>query len=85
MLFLSGMILVTNAFGLKRSGRVANVEKDLELASKAVEMMRSLQYEYVVLARVTHYRSLMEHLTSRVHVSEPLASVHLSFPHRYAL
>ena len=55
MLFLSGMILVTNAFGLKRSGRVANVEKDLELASRAVEMMRSLQYEYVALARVTRY------------------------------
>lgn len=49
MLFLAGMVLVTNALGLKHSGQVMNVERDLELASKAVEMLRSLQYEYVAL------------------------------------
>ena len=58
MLFLAGMVLVTNAFGLKHSGRVVDMEKDLELVRKAVEMLRSLQYEYVALHRMdTQLRS----------------------------
>ncbi|PIL25392.1 transcription factor [Ganoderma sinense ZZ0214-1] len=69
MLFLSGMVLMTNALGLKRSGRVVNVEKDVVLGGRAVEMMRSLRYESQVSG------SLAEVLNDLVFaLNEPLPS-----------
>ena len=44
---MSGIILMTNLFGLKRTGRMVNAGKDLGLVRKAIEMLKSLRYEYV--------------------------------------
>ena len=48
---MSGIVLMTNIFGLKRSGRMVNIGKDLVLVRKAIEMLRSLRYEYVPVHR----------------------------------
>ncbi|KAM5544331.1 hypothetical protein V8D89_001991 [Ganoderma adspersum] len=45
MLFMSGIILMTNIFGLKRSGRVVNYGKDLASVEKAIEMLHALRYD----------------------------------------
>ncbi|KAI1785317.1 fungal-specific transcription factor domain-containing protein [Ganoderma leucocontextum] len=45
VIFMGGMVLMKNIFGLKRSGRVINAGKDLVLVRKAIEMLRTLQYE----------------------------------------
>ena len=45
ILLLSGIVLMTNIFGLKRAGRAVNAGKDLVLVRKAIEMLRSLRYE----------------------------------------
>ena len=44
---MSGIILMNNIFALRRSGRMVNAGKDLALVRKAIEMLRSLRYEYV--------------------------------------
>ena len=45
---MSGVVLIRNMLGLKRSGRVVNSRKDLASVEKAVEMLWSLRYECVV-------------------------------------
>ncbi|PIL25446.1 transcription factor [Ganoderma sinense ZZ0214-1] len=45
ILLVSGVVLMTNIFALKRSGRAVNAGKDLILVRKAIEMLRSLRYE----------------------------------------
>ena len=40
---------MTSVIGVKRSGRTVNVEKDLALVGRTVEMFRSLPYECVPL------------------------------------
>ncbi|PIL25379.1 transcription factor [Ganoderma sinense ZZ0214-1] len=45
ILFMGGIVLMTNILGLKRAGRVVNSGKDLALVGKAVEMLQSLRYE----------------------------------------
>ena len=47
MLFMSGIVLMMNILGLKRSGRAMSLGKDLVLVEKAIEMLRSLRYECV--------------------------------------
>ncbi|PIL25378.1 transcription factor [Ganoderma sinense ZZ0214-1] len=45
MLFMSGIILMTNILGLKRMGRVVNSGRDLASVEKAIEMLHALRYE----------------------------------------
>ncbi|PIL25380.1 transcription factor [Ganoderma sinense ZZ0214-1] len=45
MIFLSATTLIANILGLKRSGRMVNMEKDLALVGQTVEMLRSSRYE----------------------------------------
>ncbi|KAM5544334.1 hypothetical protein V8D89_001994 [Ganoderma adspersum] len=45
MLFMSGIFLMMNILSLKRTGRVLNSGKDLDLVEKAIEMLRSLRYD----------------------------------------
>ncbi len=52
MLFVSAIVLMTNMLGLKRSGQAVNIEKDLALVGKSIELLRSLQYEYVPLRNI---------------------------------
>ena len=49
---MSGILLITHILGLKRapSGGAVNIEKDLALVAKSIEMLESLQYECVRLA-----------------------------------
>lgn len=44
---MPGILLMTNILGLKRSGRSVNIEKDLLLVRKAIEMLHALRMEYV--------------------------------------
>ena len=36
---------MVNVLGLKRTGRATNVNRDLDLVRKVIEMLRSLRYE----------------------------------------
>ena len=49
MVFAAALVLMMNILGLKRSGGAtnANVEKDLALVGKSIEMLRALRFEYV--------------------------------------
>ena len=49
MVFAAALVLMMNILGLKRSGGAinANVEKDIALVGKSIEMLRALRYEYV--------------------------------------
>ena len=47
---MSGIVLMMNILGLKRAGRRVNMEKDLQLVRRAIEMLQSLRMEYVSVA-----------------------------------
>ena len=48
-MFAAALVLMTNILGLKRSGKAVNMEKDLALVGKSIEMLRSLRYECVCI------------------------------------
>ena len=51
---MAGVILMTNIFGLKRSGRTVSMGKDLGLVRNAIGMLGSLRYEYVPVHSVIY-------------------------------
>ena len=45
---MSATVLMMNVIELRRSGRTANLEKDLTLVGRTAEILRSLRYECVL-------------------------------------
>ncbi|KAM5544366.1 hypothetical protein V8D89_002026 [Ganoderma adspersum] len=68
ILLVSGIVLMTNIFGLKRSGRAVNTGKDLVLVRKAIEMLRALRYDVHVAESLGE---MLNELVSAVKDSRP--------------
>ena len=60
---MSAIILITNLLGLKHSGQVANMEKDITLVGRTIEMLRSSRHECVCPLTTPLKAANSEHLT----------------------
>ncbi|KAI0701455.1 fungal-specific transcription factor domain-containing protein [Cerioporus squamosus] len=47
LLYISGAVLMRSIWGQQHSGRTINVDRDIACVRKAIEMLESMQYEYV--------------------------------------